>query len=233
LLARAHILEHPELRRPARKGRSPKVTGSTGPRVQQEDVTQWPMTTDLFAPDCLRTFFLEFDQEDWEQELAAFWHTDVLVAAKLIVDGKTYTDVGISFRGNNSFTGVPAGLKRSLSLKMDFVAKQNLLGHRSINLLNSNEDPTYLRTVLYLDVAREYMPAVRANFVRGVINGELWGIYINQETFSKKFERCSLKGPGTRWKSPNNSTGGGLRYLGDDLEVYRRWYEIKGRDDAE
>ena len=231
--ARAYIQAHPELRRPARKGRGPKVTGSPGPRVTPSDVKTWPATTDLFAEDCLRTMFLEFEHDDWEEDLAAFWHTDVLVAATLMVDGKTYQDVGISFRGNNSFTGVPAGLKRSLSLKLNFVHDQDLLGHRSINLLNSNEDPTYLRTVLYLEVARDYIPAVRANFMRVVINGELWGIYINQETFSREFEKHGLQGPGTRWKSPNNSTGGGFGYLGEDLDLYKRWYEIKGRDNKQ
>ncbi|MGK0202718.1 MAG: hypothetical protein ACI9S9_001790 [Planctomycetota bacterium] len=229
--ARAYILAHPELRPPARKGRPPKATGSEGLRVTVKDVKNYPATTDLFAPDCLRTLFFEFDQEDWEEDLAAFWHTDVLVAANLTVDGKTYQDVGVSFRGNNSFTGVPAGLKRSLSLKMHFVHDQDLFGHRSINLLNSNEDPTFLRTVLYLEVARDYIPAVRANFLRVVINGELWGIYVNQETFSREFEKHGLAGPGTRWKSPNNSLGGGMDYLGDDINLYKRWYEIKGRDD--
>lgn len=228
--ARAYILAHPELRRPARKGRPPKVTGSKGPRVTPKDVKSYPATTGLFAPDCLRTLFFEFEQDDWEEDLAAFWHTDVLVSANLTVDGKTYHDVGVSFRGNNSFTGVPAGLKRSLSLKMHFAHEQDLLGQRSINLLNSNEDPTFLRTVLYLEVARDYIPAVRANFIRVVINGELWGIYVNQETFSREFEQHALAGPGTRWKSPNNSTGGGMRFLGEELDLYKRWYEIKGRN---
>lgn len=72
------------------------------------------------------------------------------------MDGKTYRNVGVSFRGNNSFTAVPEGLKRPLSLKIDFVHDQDLLGHRSLNLLNSNQDPTFLRSVLYLDVARDF-----------------------------------------------------------------------------
>src|SRR5262245_43327144 len=49
----------------------------------------------------LRAIFLEFERDDWEQELAAFWHTDVELPATLTMDGKTYPDVGVSFRGNN------------------------------------------------------------------------------------------------------------------------------------
>jgi hypothetical protein len=114
---------------------------------------------------------------------------------------------------------------------MDFVHDQHLLGHRSLNLLNANQDPTLLRSVLYLDVARDYIPALKANFVRVVINGESWGVYVNQQTFSKEFLQEVFKTTkGTRWKSPNNSVGGGFSYLGDDVALYRRWYEIKGSD---
>jgi CotH protein len=140
-------------------------------------------------------------------------------------------DVGVAFRGNNSFGNVPPGLKRPLSITMDFVHDQHLLGYRSLNLLNSNQDPTFLRSVLYLDVARDYIPALRANFARVAINGESWGLYVNQQTFSKEFAQERFKTTkGTRWKSPNNSVGGGFSYLGEEIDLYRRWYEMKGPD---
>jgi hypothetical protein len=229
--AREHLAAHPELRRPIRSAARNTRTGTPGPALSPKDVKTYPASVPLYQPDALRTFFLEFEQPDWEQELADFWHTDVEVEARLTVDGRTYRDVGVSFRGNNSFTNVPAGLKRPLSLTIDFVHDQNLLGHSSINLLNSNQDPTFLRSLLYLDVARDYIPALKANFVRVVINGESWGIYVNQQTFSKEFLREVFKtAKGTRWKSPNNSVGGGFSYLGDDIALYRRWYEMKGED---
>lgn len=230
--AREYLTAHPELRTPPRGRRLTKV-GTPGPRLTEGDVEKYADTVPLYDPGALRTYFLEFDHEDWEQELEAFWHTDVELPATLHVDGRTYRDVGVSFRGNNSFTGVPAGLKRPFSLTIDFVHDQELLGHRSLNLLNANQDPTFLRSTLYLDIAREYIPAPRSNFVRVVINGESWGVYVNQETFSKEFlrDRFATTG-GTRWKSPNNSVGGGLSYLGDSIPLYRRWYEMKGKDDT-
>jgi hypothetical protein len=117
---------------------------------------------------------------------------------------------------------------------MDWVRDQSLLGYKSLNLLNSNQDPTFLRSVLYLDVARNYIPALRANFARVAINGESWGLYVNQQTFSKEAEREMFKSSGgTRWKSPNNSVGGGFSYHGDDIALYRRWYEMKGADNLD
>jgi hypothetical protein len=231
--AREYLAAHPELRRPVRGGRLTR-TGTPGPKLSDADVKTYPASVSLYDPDALRTIFIEFELPDWEQELEAFWHTDVEVPATLRVDGKTYANVGVSFRGNNSFTAVPAGLKRPLSLTMDFRENQNLLGHTSLNLLNANQDPTSLRTPLYLDVARDYIPSLKANFVRVVINGESWGVYVNQQTFSKEFLRERFgTDAGTRWKSPNNSVGGGLSYLGDSIELYRRWYEMKGKDNPE
>src|SRR5918993_239915 len=104
--ARQYLAAHPELRRPVRGGRINR-TGTAGPKMKPGEVKAYPADVALYAADALRTLFLEFEHADWEQELAAFWHTDVEVMATLTVDGKVYKDVGISFRGNNSFTAVP------------------------------------------------------------------------------------------------------------------------------
>lgn len=188
----------------------------------------------LYAPDVLRTVFLEFESPEWEKELETFHGTDVDVPAKLTVDGKSYHDVGVRFRGMTSYMMVGTGYKRSLNLSVDMAHEgQNVLGHRTLNLLNSHEDPTFLRTVLSLQIAREYFPAPKANFVRVVINGESWGVYVNAEQFNKDFVKewfDSTKG--ARWKVPGNPGGrGGLEYLGEDSKEYKSIYEIKSKDE--
>jgi spore coat protein CotH len=68
--------------------------------------------------------------------------------------------------------------------------------------------------------------------MRVVINGESWGVYANQQKFDKEWARDFFgTTKGVRWRSPNNSTGGGFGYLGDDLAVYKKWYTIKSKDD--
>src|SRR5262249_10261493 len=152
-----------------------------GPRVTPADVQVYPKAS-LYEPTVLRTLFLEFENEDWEAELADFRNTDVEVPATLIVDGKKYPNVGIHFRGMSSYFGVPAGYKRSLNLSLDFVdTKQRLYGYKTLNLLNSHDDPTFLHSVLFAEVARTYIPAPKANFVKVVINGESWGVYVNAQ----------------------------------------------------
>jgi hypothetical protein len=205
-----------------------------GARVSLDSVK--PATSaGLYATDTLRTFFLEFENEDWEAELEQFHGTDVEVPATLTVDGTRYPGVGIHFRGMSSYMMVRAGQKRSLNVSVDFTEKkQRVDGYKSLNLLNSHGDGSFMSAVLYSEIARKYIPAPKANFVRVVINGENWGIFVNQQQFNKDFiEENFRTGKGARWKVSGSPMGqGGLDYIGDDLAEYKKRYELKdGTDD--
>jgi hypothetical protein len=205
-----------------------------GKKVSQSDVQIYSKES-LYEAGVLRTIFIEFEDADWERELDDFYHTDVDVPAKVTVDGKSYSDVGLHFHGASSyFTLRELGMKASLVLSMDMAhEKQNLLGYRTLDLLNSHTDPSFLHSVLYLQIARDYIPAAKANFARVVINGENWGIYVNAEHFNKDFvHEWFPKSKGARWKTPGSPRGqAGLQYLGEDIAAYKRIYEIKTKDD--
>jgi hypothetical protein len=207
-------------------------SGKAGAKLTPADVKTYT-TEPFYDLAVLRTLFLEFEESDWEQELVDFHGTDVEVPAKLTVDGKVYTGVGVHFRGMTSYQSVSNGSKRSLGLSIDMINKtQRLYGYRTMDLLNSISDPTFMRSVLYLQIARNYYPALKANFVRVVINGESWGLYVNQQQFNLDSAR-ELFGSsgGYRWKVPMGMGGAALTYLGDNAESYKRSYEIKGKDD--
>jgi hypothetical protein len=86
-----------------------------------------------------------------------------------------------------------------------------------------------------MHVARQYIPAPRANLVRVVINGENWGIYTNIQQFDKEFLQENFKTTkGTRWKVPQGGGGsgiGGFRYAGNNPESYRAAFQIKSKDE--
>jgi spore coat protein CotH len=189
----------------------------------------------LYDTGVLRTIFLEFENADWEKELEEFKNTDVEVPATMTVDGAVYQDVGVHFRGASSFMFVPEASKRSLNLALDFVHEdQRLLGYRTLNLLNVNSDPTFTRALLYTEISRHYLPTPKANYVRVVINGESWGVYVNTQQYNSDFLREWFPSTrGARWKVPGSPFGqGGMRYLGEDLDAYKKIYEIKTRDDV-
>lgn len=235
--------------------------GKPGPMVAPGDVK--PLTGDLYDASVLRTIFLDFDSSDWESELEDFYNTDVEVPAMMTVDGKKYPGVGVHFRGASSYFAVKAGSKRSLNVSVDFTDEKLALrtpaaaakagkdgkegaGYTTLNLLNSHEDPTFMSSVLYSTIANRYIPAPRANFVRIVINGESWGVYVNVEQFNKDFVMRNFhtkevgeklaKGAGkegheARWKVKGNpGAKAGLEYTGESLAAYKQKYQIKSSD---
>jgi len=212
-----------------------RTPAQPGPKLSPADVKSFPDAA-VYDLQTFRTFFLEFENSDWEKELADFKNTDVEVPAKLIVDGKVYPDVGVHFHGMSSYMMVGEGQKRSLVLSLDYVhPDQQIGGYRKLNLLNSHEDPSFLHTVLSLQIARDYMPAPKANFARVAINGESWGVYVNQQHFNKDFVKEWFDTTkGARWKVRGNPGGrGGFDYLGEDVAPYKQIYELKTKDDPQ
>jgi hypothetical protein len=125
---------------------------------------------------------------------------------------------------------VPAGFKRSLNVSVDFTdADQRLYGCKTLNLLNAHEDDSMLGSVLYSEIARQHIPAPKANLVKVVINGESWGVYANVQQFNKEFLAENYGSTaGARWKvggSPGG--GGGLEFVGTNIEDYERRYQMK------
>lgn len=215
---------------------SATVTGKPGQKVKVSDAKVYG-DEGLYDQSVLRTLFLEFEnKKDWEKELATFKPTDIEVPAKLTVDGKEYPNVGVSFRGASSFFTIAEGLKRSLNLSMDLMdEKQRLYGYKSLNLLNCNGDASMMSSILYSNIAGARIPTPKVNYVRVVINGEDWGVYVSSQQFNKTFLKENFKSSkGARWKvSGNPNADGGLRYLGDDFEPYRERFEIKSGDKEE
>jgi hypothetical protein len=218
------------------RGRRGGATASPGPRLTTADVRPPYPRSNLYDLATLRTIFLQFEDADWEEELGFFFNSDVDVPATMIVDGRTYRDVGVHFRGASSFRNTPAGFKRSLNIAMDFADEdQDVGGYRTLNLLNVNNDATFLRGILYTEIARHYVPTPRMNHIRVAINGESWGVYLNAQQFNGDFiEEWFKPAGGARWKAPGSPRGrAGLEYLGEDVAAYKQIYEIKTKDDPE
>ena len=181
----------------------------------------------LYDAQTLRTLYLRFHHEDWSKQMDAFYRTDIEVPAELIVDGKVYPEVGVHFRGTSSYFTVRSD-KKSFNIAVDYGKDgQRLYGYKTLNLLNGHVDASFLREVLYNRIARDYIPAMKTNLVKLVINGENWGVYINLQQYNKDFlaEQFGTKG-GVRWKV-GPGRGGALTYAGDDPTTYQETYQLK------
>ena len=183
--------------------------------------------TGLYDPDVLHTIFLDFAAPDWHDEMVAFHGTDIEVPAIISLDGEQLGEVGVSYRGNTSFD---MSVKKSFGISIDaFDNDLRIDGFRTLNLLNANGDDSVMREVLFSNIASEYMPAPKANFVRVVVNGVSLGIYANVQQINKDFTREHYGSKkGVRWKVPPDFSGGAaLTYHGDNIDDYRDRYELK------
>ena len=202
--ARQYIQDSREEVAPARP------SGRTSPKTIPETDLQTSLAAApqgnpaLYDEKTLRTLYLRFHDEDWYEQLGDFYRTDVDVPANLTVDGKVYPSIGVRFRGSSSYFTIQHSEKKSLNLAIDYGEEgQRLYGYKTLNLLNGHADPSFLREVLYSRISRKFTPAPKANFVKLVVNGEDWGVYINSQQFNKDFlEEWFGTKKGVRWKVP-------------------------------
>jgi hypothetical protein len=144
--------------------------------------------------------------------------------------------VGVAFRGNSSFFTVGAGSKRSLDVRIDAIDNdQRLRGYKTLNLLSGHADPSFIREALFSTIAGQYIPAPKVNFVKVVINGENWGIYVNSQQFNTDFLQDWFDTKkGVRWKVPAAHGGGaGLVYQGDDESSYSGYLQKSDKKDTD
>ena len=220
-----------------RRGRpqGPTEPPQPGPAVDPDRVATHP-DKELYDTTVLRTLFFEFGHDDWQEELTAFYGSDVEVEADLLVDGQRLEQVGVRFRGNTSFMMVPEGRKKSLNVSLDFTDdEQRLHGYKTLNLLNCHGDPSFLREVLHALIGGQFAPVPKASLVQVVINGESYGVFANVQQVNKDYLREAFgTRQGARWRVPPDFAGnGGMKYLGDDPADYQPYYEAKsGVDDA-
>ncbi|HRF40565.1 MAG TPA: CotH kinase family protein, partial [Saprospiraceae bacterium] len=95
----------------------------------------------------------------------------------IVVNGQNIEDAGVRYRATRSFQ--PGGSRNGLDILLNHVdANTNYQGYSSIKLSSALRDPSMVREVLGYEIARQYMPAPKANYARVTINGKLYGLFV-------------------------------------------------------
>jgi hypothetical protein len=142
---------------------------------------------DLYDPTTIRDVYLNFPAGNWYSQLLANYGPEINIPANMVVDGVTYPNVGVRFRGNTSYTMLPStSEKRSFNIELDWmVPGQDIYGYDHLNFNNGYHDPTFLREFLTYWVMRRHGVAPKCNFVNVWCNGVNWGLYINVQQPNK------------------------------------------------
>lgn len=197
--------------------------------------------TGLYDIDTVRKIELFFSQPNYWQAMLNFYQSKTNIPALMIVDGDSFPNVGVRFKGQTSFSRVNAD-KKSFNITMDFMdPNQDFMGYETLNLNNCYDDPSFIREVFYYHFNRINSPCAQANFSQLYINGQNWGLYPSIQQLDNDFIRdWFLSSNGTRWRCEKTTSGGGpggggvfgtgfstLNYLGQDSTDYKPFYTLK------
>jgi spore coat protein CotH len=198
----------------------------------------------IFNVEAIDTIYLEFASANWFNIMTNNFNSGAELSGTLTYQGDDYEQVGVSFKGQTSYSQTNGEEKKSFNIRMDAaVAGQDLDGYDVLNLNNCFDDPSFLREFIYLYLIRHEIPAANAAFVELVINGESWGLYPMVEQIDGGFiNEWFLSNDGSRWRADVATTQGGpggpggpqwgdgtaaLNYLGNDIADYQEYYTLK------
>ncbi|HRG69554.1 MAG TPA: CotH kinase family protein, partial [Saprospiraceae bacterium] len=143
----------------------------------------------LYDPDQLQEIKIYFPYANWDQKLDSLRAADSdarLLATSVILNGISFDSVGIRYKGNSSYN--PSRPKNPFNIKLDYiVSDQKYEGYNTLKLSSGFMDPSFLREVLGYQIARQYLPAPKANFINVYVNDVLLGLYTNVEDVDNVF----------------------------------------------
>ncbi|MFT5724066.1 MAG: hypothetical protein ACI9JN_001183, partial [Bacteroidia bacterium] len=143
--------------------------------------------SDFYDIDEIRNIRLYFQQTNWDYLLDSFYVAgdEERILASVVIDGTRFDSVGIRYKG---FSSVSTERKKNpFNVKLDYIKDQSYQGYEKLKLSNVIQDPSFVREALSYEIARQYMPASKANFANVYINDVFWGVYTNVEAVNKHF----------------------------------------------
>lgn len=206
---------------------------------------------DIYDPKKLTEIKIYFKNPKWKQTLDSLKDEkqEERLLADMVLNGVKYPGVGVRYKGNSSYANARKSgqVKLPLNIKVNHTDRLKKLpgGYTALKLSNGFRDPSMVREVLAYEIARNYMPAPKANFAKVYVNDELLGIYTNTESVDGPFlDRFFGDHDGPTIKADPNWTATkppkcpdgdkcSLNYLGEDTLCYQYLYEFNSPEAAQ
>lgn len=167
----------------------PAASGPTLAQIRRDDAS-W-----VFDEDAVHLYELTLTDEDWAA-LQATALEEQYFPATLQIDGVTFGEVGLRFKGSNGTlrrcrggAGTPICPKMSFKVKFDeYDDSQRFFGLKRLNFNSMLGDPSWLHERLAYQLFREMgVQAPRATHARLIVNGEDRGVFSQVEQIDGRF----------------------------------------------
>ncbi|MEM9888631.1 MAG: CotH kinase family protein [Bacteroidota bacterium] len=206
---------------------------------------------DLYAVDNIQEIRISFAEDNWAKILDSLKRVGKKerLIADVTINGKAFPKSGVRYKGNSSYFSTHKAEEKKLpfNIKLTYTNKEQRTeeGYKTLKLSNVFRDPSFVREVLSYEIARDYMPASKCNFVELFINDTYWGLYNSSQSVDGKFLKdyygdnngTFFKCDPPDWQAITTSDSPrsdkpSLNYIGDSLKNYIKYYELKSDSTA-
>ena len=173
-----------------------------------------------------------FEESNWDEQLDALYieGEQNRLTCRVEINGEVFENAGVRYKGFSSYSSERT--KNPFNIKLDYlIDDQNYQGYSKIKLSNVIQDPSFVREVYSYELARNYMPAPKANYANVYVNDTLIGLYSNVESINKDFlEEHFANKHGSFFKcnpedlNLNGENSNLSNTLGTDLSLYQDLY---------
>ncbi|MEP7323995.1 MAG: CotH kinase family protein, partial [Saprospiraceae bacterium] len=155
----------------------------------------------LYNDKIIRRVDITFGQTNWKNLLTQNYSSKTDLPATLTMEGKSYPNVGVRYKGQTSYQRVSTD-KKSFNITMDLIdSKQDLKGYSTLNFNNSYEDNSFMREMFYENITRKHSPSLKVAYVNLYINGENYGLYPHVQALDGTYiKEWFLSNDGVRWR---------------------------------
>lgn len=199
-------------------------------------VTVHAQTPEEFFDDSrIREIRITFEDEDWFHQLhSSKWKDEgkPYFTARVESGGETLERIGVRFKGNASFWRNDA--KKPFKLDFNrYDEKATFFGLKKLNLHNFDLSPDFMREKLFHDLSARYVEAPRTVYVRLIVNGAPYGLYLAVEQVDKTMmrDRYGSREDGNLYEADVDYSRGNrypaLAYLGPDQAPYEGLYQLQ------
>lgn len=134
---------------------------------------------DFYHTNTVQEVSITFEQDNWRDILDSLrYNGSETLTGTVIINGQRFDEARVRYRNARAFQ--IGGMHNSLYIQLP--AGKTYQGYSIIELSNALRDPSMVREVLAYEIARQYMPAPKANYAKIAINGNYYGFFVNVES---------------------------------------------------
>lgn len=143
-------------------------------------------TEDFFSTDTIQEVRIHFSVDNWRYFLDSLrLNGDAFLSATVEANGLKFEGAGVQYTASKAFA--PGAARNGLTIKLNQkINVANLQGHSTLHFSPALRDPSMVREVLGYEIARDYMPAPKASYVRVYINDAYYGLFVNVEGVNER-----------------------------------------------